>query len=388
MRKTYSKILVSLSAIGFIAFGLVFPLRSFAESVLPDMMVGQTTAKDSNSNTYYGGMTGNYAIFNGEPNSSYGFDTTRLTDDDCGILTNASPVCFIIGTGTNGTGGNISSSTRLMTSRTTVGGTVMYELPVLFLGGVNVIGDTYSTDYSNFTYWGKALAQSKGTVSGNQGETWGMGGYTIDSKSMAYWDGTNTDANVAKINTLKGEGTIITDASDLKASSNGNWNLQNETITLPGSADESYKYPEGKVWTVNGRTVINLSGISITKTYHGSGTIVVNGNLRIDKNTKIVADDPSKDSLGFIVYGDVVIETGCEIQASILAINTNDNPTASGTIEINNNDKLTGFYVANTFASFAGKNNIQILYDTKLDSLQPPGFRNISGISSSEVGNK
>ncbi|MEI8143192.1 MAG: hypothetical protein WCG48_01050 [Candidatus Berkelbacteria bacterium] len=385
----YSKILVSFTAIGLVAFVFVFPFQVFAESVLPDMMVGQTTVV-SGGNTYYGGMTGNYAIFNGEPNSSYGFDTTRLTDDDCGILINASPVCFIIGTGSNGTGGNISSSTRLMTSRTTVGGTVMYELPALFLGGINVIGDTYSTDYSNFTYWGKALAQSRNSITpnGSNGETWGMGSYNIDSKSMAYWNGKDDDANVAKINTLKGEGADI-DLTNLAAISTGPWELQKKTISLPSSADETFKYPEGKVWTVDGDVVINSSSIApnlknIEKNYSGQGIIIVNGNMRFRTGSKILPTS-STAALGFIVYGDVTIEAGCEIKAPIMAIKSSAYG-AGGTIKIYNNNKLTGFYIANSF-DFPVKNNIQILYDTKLDSLQPPGFRNISGLSSGEVGN-
>jgi hypothetical protein len=85
----------------WLCFGLSFSFgvsKVFASaSVNPEMLVGKASLVQGGK-TYYGGMTGNYAVLNNDPNSSYGFDNLVLPS--ClEVPITTSPVCFILGTG-------------------------------------------------------------------------------------------------------------------------------------------------------------------------------------------------------------------------------------------------------------------------------------------------
>ena len=358
-------------------------------SILPDMMVGQASVTDTNQKTSYGGMTGNYAILNGDPQSDYGFNLSKLqitgAVNTC-LQSTSSPLCFYLGIGADGSGS--AGVNKLMVSRTMIdtgsGDEFIYALPALYGGFTNVYGDTYGAkaDYSNFVYWGRALAQAKdGAVSGNQGEMWGTSNYNIDPKSYACWDGDNGDDNatVAKINVLKGEGKRINTGTMPVAA----WMLNRSSLSSVNQSEEAL-YPEGGIWSYGTSGSGDLA-INDDVKYKGVGTIIVTGNLNIKAGVKIEAYDRKIDSLGFVVFGNVTVNSGSVVEAPIMAIKSSP---GEGNIEIKNNAKLLGYYVANTFTSFNSKSNILIKYDAKLDSLQPPGFRSISGIKASETGNR
>lgn len=346
---------------------------SFAASdSLPDMMVGQTTVYDSTGMNVvgYGGMTGNYAVSNDGVDSDYGFGLSNLQLDNqvanhC--LGSKIPLCFILGTGKIGTGN--AGTNKLMTSRTRIdsgNGTevAVYELPALYFGAVNIEGDVYSTDMSNFAFWGKNLAQ--GADATDKGATWSTGSdYAINRDAQSYWKGGENEFT-QKIDSLGG--ITLTDATA------GTFNLQSSNIATP-STDESGKYPEGKVWVYK-HSLTNIG----SKFFEGRGTIIVKGNLTFAPNCMIKEVPNSDSKLGFIVTGNVTIGAGCEIHAPIFT---------KGSITINSNTKLYGSYVAKTFYGIntSSNTNINVFYDYNLDDAWPPGFRYLDMPKPKESGN-
>lgn len=267
---------------------------AIAAPALPTMMNGQTTAT-VNGQTIYGGMSGNYAILNTSPDSDYGLNRPTLIGAACTgtVLTGVtSPLCFFLGTGLNGTELNAQSSVKLMTSRTSINGSILYEIPALFLGGINISGDAFGNDYlSNFAFWGRNLAQGSGVTPEN-GATWWDTAYTLNPNAQSKWDSSQTQTYKSNIQTAKNEATVV---EPTVLQDNADWYLQGTTMTDNSSAD-AVNHREGKIWKVSG----NLT-VSSKKTYHGIGTIIINGDMVFESGGEVVPSVEATDRLGIIV---------------------------------------------------------------------------------------
>lgn len=281
---------------------LLFAEKSFAATsdVLPEMMVGQSTAV-VNGQTTYGGMTGNYAVYNHESTSTYGFNSSLLGPGCTGEILQeiSSGLCFILGTGPLGES-SAGKNSRLMTSRTRIdigdgnGLVAIQEIPALFLGANIIVGDTFgSIDYNKFSFWGNNMSTTKDATSTDA--LWNLKSYSLDSGSQSAWlkdDGagvmTETDAYKQyydKVAKLAANGTVLTTAEVNSIESGSDIFLQKNKITLAASVSEIGLYPEGKTWIVDGNLNIT-SGV----TYHGKGTIIVKGNITLAEGVKIKTD--------------------------------------------------------------------------------------------------
>jgi hypothetical protein len=293
-----------------IVLSLLFAGKSLAETnQLPEMMVGQASAV-VDGKTFYGGMTGNYAVYNSDTTTSYGFRIARLTllpgANPC--LENPTPLCFIFGTGPLGEGS--TGNSKLMTSRTTVdagdgqGAKTLYELPALFLGINTIVGDVFGPiDYSKFSFWGNNISITSDTTAGNASDaSWNLKNYPINSGSQSAWvktDGTNTDAfnqYYDKVKKLADNATTIS-SSDITTIIGGHDIYLQQSKINGGGVAESALYPEGKTWVVDGDLVLNS-----TVTYHGKGTIIVKGNITVGSGVKIIPalSDPNANKLGIM----------------------------------------------------------------------------------------
>ena len=360
----------------FIAL-LLAPSIALGEVRLPEILSSGTTVIDShngNTYTYYGGMTGNYAVLNHDPDSTYGF-TRRADEYDFGLLNcydaipSLSTVCFNLGTGLTGEGN--APAGRLMTSSTSVidydgNRQPLYQLPALYLGDVNIIGDAYSTDYSNFAFWGRNLAENpSGTVSSDTGASWRLGNYTNNPQAQSEWSSDQTIAfREQKLPILESEATVFTEKNYSSALTILALDYANITSNIL-STRQNEKYPEGKIWKLDTNDPDDLSFESTSKTYYGKGTIIVPGNLTIKSGVDILPNGAG-DRLGFIVLGDVTFEGNNDVKAAILCL---------GAMTVGNNVQLTGSFVAQSFST--GANN-SFIYDYAFDKDWPPGFRNLN----------
>jgi len=383
MMKIY-KIQIVLSLF-IIIFGGGYRFCLAETNTLPDMMIGQTTVTDSEGHVSYGGMTGNYAVLNSDIQSSYGFTKSSLM---LGGLANiclqstVSPLCFYLGTGTDGSGS--AGLNKLMVSRTKIdtgsGLRAIYELPALFFGGVNIIGDAVMPDFSNFAFWGKNLAQQKtGSVNSVAGASWALNDYAINNSSQSFW-GEDTVGELgkfnAKIQVLADSATKINE-NPLQLS--GPLHLQSLGDISNGSstAEEiNAKYPEGKVWFINDDVNIPAGK---TLTYRGIGTIIIKGNLTVGSGTKIVPNNEQDDKLGIIVdnNNNCTFEGNNNIQAMMFCKGT---LSASG-----DSIDFKGSFIARAFSLL--KQNINFYYDYNTGDKVPPGFKYLNMPSAKEVGN-
>lgn len=362
------------SFILFFTILLISPSIVFGAAGLPEIIAGGTTVTDANGNIYYGGMTGNYAVLNHDPDSTYGF--TRIADDytfgllNCyGGIPSLSTACFLLGTGLTGEGN--AGRGKLMTSTTSIEDNngvrqPLYQLPALYLGDVNIIGDVYSPDYSNFAFWGRNLAQNpSGNVPTGAGASWMANDYPIDGNVQANWNSAQTIAfREQKLPVLEGEATVFATKNYSQMILSLDYSsIDNNTATQR----ENEKYPEGKIWKLDADDPDDLSFESSSKTYYGKGTIIVPGNLTIKSGVDILPN-PSGDGdrLGFIVLGDVTFEGNNDVKAAILCL---------GDMTVGNNVSLTGSFVAQNFATGA---NDSFIYDYAFDKDWPPGFRNLN----------
>jgi hypothetical protein len=188
----------------------------------------------------------------------------------------------------------------------------LLELPVLFYSSRTVVGDAVMPNYDNFALWGKNLAQKKtaGSIDSAVGASWALGGYEINAKSQSAW-GTDTEGEYAKFNekiqTLAKSGTIIL-SSELNPVTGNSVNLYLQTLnadintsegTTGPSGTQIAKYPEGRVWVVNGNVSIPAGK---TITYYGIGTLIIRGgNLVVGDGAKIKPNNEKDDKLGIIV---------------------------------------------------------------------------------------
>lgn len=293
-----------------IAFVLLLsPGFSFAAGEkMPTMMTGKTKITTALGEIYYGGMTGNYAVYNQEPNSTYGFDFTKfgsfnVSGEQCLGAGISMPTCFFLMKGASSDLTSVPG--RMMVSRTyatVVGGDPypIYELPALFLGGINVFGDVYKgsgTALDGLKLWGSNLSEGTGTGT-TDGASWNLKSYTFNPDAQTTWTSDDFKKNSEKIDTLAGEGTVVSAASfSGAAGATINLYLQNSSLTVVGTS-EAAKYPEGKTWVVNGGLSVEPD---ITYRYYGVGTIIVRGNFIAKSGVDFVPANPDTDRLGIIV---------------------------------------------------------------------------------------
>jgi hypothetical protein len=348
-------------------------------------MRGQTLVRwnpGTAENVFYSGLGGNYAILNTDAGSNYSFDTTVTGVDQAGCQNQSFEsvvACFILGTGPTG---RPHVSGRLMTSQTTINGQIVYELPVLYYGGVNINGDT-SGNFDNrylLKFWSsKNLNRGTSTTDGN---AWNLGNYQFNPQAQVNTLSPVYNQYRAKVLTLAGSGTNIPSLTGIFATG-GDIYLQKDNIFGPASEDQAGTYPEGKTWSIkNPDFRINPSNGKIT--YHGIGTLIIQGNFTLGNNISIVPQDPAKDRLGIIVLkndsgtdGNCTFGSGSQVTAMVFCQNT---------LTANNNSLFIGSFVANDFT--INGDSLQFVYDPAFDDNQPPGFRNLILPTSTEVGNK
>jgi len=294
----------------FLAIAMVFGgSKVLAATQLPEMIVGQTTLTTQGS-TYYGGMTGNYAVLNYDDSYAVGFDgtsTSGLTRSDCQMGNLLDTLCFNLGTGVYGKDPAIASNFgHLMRSNTTVsvlGGkdTLVYEMPALFFSNT-VIGDTFglNSGLPGFDYWNKSLALN-GTDT-NAGAAWQAKGYTLNPDAQMTWDGSDTtnptfSAFNDKLQLLTGSGVPIDPG--ILDSTTTQWYLSGANSIADPTKD--LNYPEGKVWMINGDLHLTLQGQTTRMIqYQGVGTIIVKGSIIIDKGVSIEPLNAQTDRIGFV----------------------------------------------------------------------------------------
>lgn len=317
---------------------------------------------------YYGGYTGNEAVFNFNPNTSssisrsVGFD--RQTLYDCYNNIFRLDVCFVPST--------FGLPFEVMSGKTSVNGIMGNEIATLLYASNISEGDIYGDDVlSNFNVYGRNLNLN----SAASNASWDVQGYSLNATAQSYYDPANASYYNARIETLAGE------AQDVSGSVLANstlWYLENDDIvssTAPLNLD-----PQGKVWHVTGN--LGLSG-STTYKYKGKGTIIIDGYLNFNVGTNLQPAD-SSSHLGIIVrginqnpssdsYGDSIrITKTSQIQAAIFASGPIHIESTSG---VTQNVKMIGSFVAKSFDISAGSRNIQFLYDFNLSNNWPPGFR-------------
>ncbi|MFA6963552.1 MAG: hypothetical protein WC227_02460 [Patescibacteria group bacterium] len=364
--------------------------KAFADAGrLPEMMVGQTTVTSPNS-VSYGGMTGNYAVYNEDATLSYGFNIGNLklsnAADSCLAISN--PICFVLGKGLIGAD-SVGNAGKLMTSRTYVdvgdgqGPITRHELPALFLGTNTIMGDTFGLSSSLFDYWGKNTVGSGGDIH-STGATWEMQNYTLNPNSQMAWDGTSNNYQFGKFDDkLQNMAESAVSIGSTALNGNNLWNLCGENLTDSYDAATSCSgYPEGKTWVVDGDLDLTASSAR-TIQFQGVGTIIVNGDIKIGANINIQSmDNKMLDKIGFIANGGVSSNGDCSYGGggSINAM-----LFCKETMTIGPNSEMTGSFVAKNFSD---PTNVSFFFDYNLDGKVPPGFRTLIVPKSNEVGNK
>lgn len=381
MRKIYTIIICVFTCL------LFFHRSAFAATVaLPDMLHGQTEV-DINGQTYYGGLGGNFAVYNTDNGQAYGFDSSKLGLSGCQTSSVTSP-CFVLGNVLNANFNTINVSGRLLTSdtyATDLSGnkTLILETPVLFLGNRSIQGDaavgspeTFGS--GGFTFWGKNLAESNGSVDSSTGATWNLGNYTVNNNSQSQLfgsGGTEFNAYLNKITALQNNGTVTTNAnSSVLFLQTG----PSSDINSNSGLDKT-DYPEGRVWVVNGNLDIN-NDIQ----YSGIGTIIVTGNVRVHSghSIKAVGDDTNNNHLGIITTsGMCVFDGNNTIEGMFLCKQFSTVKNGQG-----NNYLFQGSFVADQ--TWLGSSaNIRYVYDFVNEGSMPPGFRDLNLPTSAEIGN-
>lgn len=324
------------------------------------------TLKNFNYNANSGWVVvgGPVSLSSGERNIGYdnfGFDKNFLIDCVNGILLGGGYRCFVSNTA--------GTTIKVMTSRTYVKGVfdtrAVLELSTLHYNKAPIVtGDVYlgSGGLDSLEYWGRNLAQGNGTF-GNA--FWNISG-SPSGNSQSSMSGSPFVDFKDKINQLKSE------ARTLSSNPTSTAHLQSSNIELPPNGlttfDDSNKYPEGKIWYKNSNTTLG------NVTYHGKGTIIVQGNLNINGDIE-PADNNSR--LGIIVIGGTVTIAGNKtVRASILSVK---NGAVGGGITFGgNNTSIIGSLVAEGNVGMTNRVNIRITYDRLLDSYWPPGFRTLN----------
>ena len=305
--KIFLKFIIIISfLIGAFRFSSVVAVSS----KLPEVIVGNTTVSEMDPNNpnivvrnIYGGMSGNEAVINYNSDFLIGFVYQRLWDPLCAnqTFTNLVWPCYTLDNNTFGAVGVLTSQTKVSDGANE---DTKLETAALFYGRNTISGDAYSTDsfLNNFKFWGRNLAQSGGSVSNTQA-TWKFGNYIQNPEAQSTWNSSETTEFMGKVDTLARNAAVISPSTLL--ASNSQWSLQSSGQSPScfesnnnGAGSDKSKYPEGKVWLVNGDLLINRN-----ITYYGAGTIIVRGNIYITSGYNILPNDEKTDHLGIIVLG-------------------------------------------------------------------------------------
>ena len=356
----------------FFLLMLFLPTFSLAEyNKLPDVMVGQTkviTGSGADTKNYYGGMTGNEAIKNYDPNFSEltGFNKSYLvpptTSKTCYLmqLTQITE-CFKITPASN--------ILKLMTSRTYFNGNPGLETAVLFYPSAIIIGDVYSQlyNFSGFDFFGRNLYKSEDGDPDYSNATWDEPNYVFNTEAQSSFSGEQQDYYRDQIELLKGEADHnAANASEIV--SYNNWYLQNGRFTNSSAGGAEY-FPEGKTWYIQPAGGVLRFDPDETYIYHGKGTLIVEGDVEIPNGTRILSDEIAGGSLGIIASGSINFEGNNQVRAAIFSearVNIRD-PA--------NNVEVMGSVVAKNFLIQKPRIGIRFFYDFNLEDNWPPGFR-------------
>lgn len=318
----------------------------------------------------------------------FGFDNNALTYCVTNILLGSlKPYdsCFKANSST-------ASSLKVVSSRTSVNGSPILETAALIYPPKTVMGDVYGVDMSNFAFWGRNLNQSGSGTTPSGDASWKEAGI-INNQAQASWKSDEFAAYKDKLSAMAGEGTDIPSSGVLSGTlilDSNNGNSINTDPTLP--ATRKQKYPQGRIWVIDCRAGTNALCALATKkvtissdvSFVGKGTLIIlGGDLQIDPGIDITADttaDPDS-RLGFVVIsdtgntkGNITLSGNNIVKAAMIDIGDG---TTTGKFNIaGNNVEMTGSFVAKTF-SFGAYNNIRFYYDYGLDSVWPPGFRDL-----------
>lgn len=261
------------------------------------------------------------------------------------------------------------------------------ETPVLYYPPITVMGDVYGNnlDLSNFAFYGRNLGVARGVGETPTSPTWRATDYVFNPDSQSYYGGDSESWNYInnRINLLSGE-AIINNASAGKA-----WYLQSDE-NLNVNAYDAVKYPQGRVFkhsdpnSANPENLTLNSGLSYNYKYHDIGTIIIDGDLIVEKGVNILKGDPSQNSisnessLGIVVKGNVILKGNNKIEAAIFCMG------ASGIVFQGGGVEMRGSFVAKDFDVYSDDertvtySGIRFYYDPKLNTNWPPGFRYFS----------
>jgi len=294
----------------FLVVLLAGPNFAQAGTTLPTLMVGQTKVTQFTQNgekVYYGGYTGNEAVFNGSPNITgefYSNINLKAGLAAClgGDLTKIIS-CYIFKVTPQ------SNGVKLFRSRTRVSGKPILETAALYYGSRLAVGDIYADKdiADNFSVMGRSLAVSPDKID-NSDALWKVGEYVLNGQSQSDWiEGSQKSSKQMDSYQSKLEGLAST-ASAIppeileqikKPDQQINFYLQggDEKITTDSNQVDAAKFPEGKVWFAKDFVV----GRNTRIIYHGLGSILVEGNIVFDEGAGILAADSNSDFLGLIV---------------------------------------------------------------------------------------
>lgn len=294
----------------FILVPFITPDLARAGNALPTLFVGQTKVTQftrSDEKVYFGGFTGNQAVFNASSNITGEFYSNInlkaglaacLEGDLAKIVS-----CYILKVTpqTNGV--------MLFRSRTRVSGKPILETAALFYGSRLAIGDIYSGKdiADNFSVMGRSLAVSPDKIDGSDA-LWKIGDYAINEQSQSDWvkgsevPGKEMDNYQAKLKDLSSTASSIPpEVFDKikKPDQQINFYLQGADGKLTTDANQTdwQKYPEGKVWYARDMVV----GRNTRIIYHGLGSILIEGNIVFEEGAGILAADKNSDFLGLII---------------------------------------------------------------------------------------
>ena len=363
MKNTMIKILLTLSML------LILPTATYASFYrLPEVMVGQTKV-ETGGNEYYGGMTGSEAIVNFDPNfietDLLGFNEADLI----GTVSNRSN-CYLLNLAQISDCYKLTPSNSpfsLLTSKTSINGVSILETAALLYPSKIISGDAYSNDDSmaDFNFYGRNLYASKDADAANSDATWKEGSYDLNPDAQASYEDEQRDYYVGRIEEITQEASFDQSyAGDLVGSTK--WYLQSKR--MPSNNSKSNSYPEGKTW----RVVPNASESTVTfsdkdYTYHDKGTIIIDGNLRLENGAKIERAIGEEDTLGIIVLGKVEFMGNNIVEAALFSTNRIN--------VLGDNVEMRGSFVAKEYLIGVNRFGIKIFYDFNLENNWPPGFR-------------
>jgi len=211
-----------------------------------------------------------------------------------------------------------------------------------------IAGDVYganSLDY--FAMFGKNLSLN----TNSSGAVWDLKEYTANENSQM----SDVEGTINKIKKYKGEAQTISNFAAKTA-----WYLQGENLSDSGQKQKNI-YPEGKFWFVNENVNLDKN----TYKYYGQGTIIIEGNLTINKDTNIAGDENS--SLGLVVLGDVNILGGNDLKIYLLS---------TAKTNFNGDDiKINGSMLSREYLNLKDHYGLEISYNYQTGEMWPPGFR-------------